>query len=315
MLNVAETALHHKGKNGAARGKIIPVLNTKAPAEVTSEMMLMTPDEARRWRDQKHFERQRSLGTRNISRLHHEMKRGRFVAGTQIFICVLPNGAEVIINGNHTLEAICVSGIAQYLTITRHPVKDINEAGLLYATFDSQKKRSFVDAMKASGFQVEFRNVASFGSAINWILMGFTREGGSVQKSIPDLMEKIEDYKDVAESFGELMIGAPRECSKFLKRAPIMAVAFETLKYQPSLAQEFWGAIAKDDGLREGMPEHTFLRYMRSSIASHNRLYWARAAALAWNAKFKQRQLSAVRVETFRNFHLLGTPHDKGVIL
>lgn len=314
MLNIVESTEKIKGQK-APNGRILPAkYKPQAEKGVTSFIMTMTPDEARIWRDSKHFERQRSISTHNIRRLAHEMRRGRFVAGSQIYVCTFPNGAEVIINGNHTLEAICLCGEPQMLTITRHPVKDINEAGLLYATFDNQKRRTFVDSMRASGLIVDFKDTRALGSAVYIILSSFLqvrRDRDKQGHSHADVLEKINDYVDAAGDFGEIIDVSQRETRKFLMRAPVMGVALETIRYQPSLAHDFWRNAARDDGLREGMPEHALLRYFRNNATSHNRRLQARASALAWNAKFRDKQIHVMRVEGVK-FTLLGTPWDKG---
>jgi hypothetical protein len=287
-----------------------------APSQwrVTSEVTLVNPETARLWRATKHFDRQRILSPENIERLSYEMRKGRFIPGTQVYICAIPDGEEVIVNGNHTLEAICHCGIAQLLTATTHPVADVDEAGLLYAVFDSHKRRTLMDSMRAAGVSHNSAMVRNFGAAVTCIIAGFRQGAQGAVIPHADVIRKMDDYSDAIADFEEIASLCTKECASLLKRAPILAICLETLRYQPVWAREFWSAIARDSGLCEGMPEHTLLRYLRNNATSQNRTYWARATALAWNAKFKNAQILQLNVEGLKKFTILGTPHENGVV-
>jgi len=280
-----------------------------------SEDMLIDGETAREWRDKKHFERQRPLSPENIRRLIGYMKHGTFTPGTQVYICVLPNGAELIVNANHTLEAIAACAIPQWLTVTRKHVADINEAGVIYATFDQHKRRTLGDSFRGYGIQLDFRATAKVGAALNAIMGGFAQVSSwKAGFSHTDIAARLENYRGALTTFGELIDGTPADCRAIVTRGPIMAVALETIRYQPSLGEEFWGTVARDTGLVERSPEHSFIRYFRNNPKNVHRPSWAKAAALAWNAKFEGRELTSLRPDSFKNFVLIGTPHDKGIV-
>ena len=281
---------------------------------LVSEVLRVSPETARTWRATKHFDRQRTLSPDNIARLSHEMQKKRFVPGTQIYICAFPDGEEVIINGNHTLEAICHCGIPQLLTVTTHSVADIDEAGLIYAVFDNHKKRSLADSMTAAGIGRDPKTTRVFGAGVACIICGFRHSGGVRAISHVDIIEEMDKYTGAIEDFEELTASCTKECVSFLRRAPSLALCLETLKYQPAVAKDFWGTLAKDSGLCEGMPEHALLRYFRNNASSQNRTYWARASASAWNAKFKGAQITQLRVEGLKKFTILGTPHENDIV-
>lgn len=280
---------------------------------VVSEMVLITPEIAREWRDTKHFERQRDLSEDNIVRLAHEMSKKRFVQGTQIYLCVLPDGSELIINGNHTLEAVVSCGMPQLLTVTRCPVVSIDEAGFIYSVFDKHRRRTLRESMKAAGAGNGKDFPRYFGSAVACIMQGF-RLGGSA-KAIPhvDIIERLDEYTGAVEEFEGLTASCSKECMNFLRRAPVLAVCLETLRHQPGAAQEFWSLVAKDTGLREGMPAHTLLRYFRNTANSQNRVHQARASAMAWNGFYKRTEVFHLKVEGARKITIMGTPHEQGV--
>lgn len=282
---------------------------------VSSGTGIISPDEARYMRDTMHFDRQRKISEANITRLANEMRNGRFTQGTQIYIAVLPNGAELIINGNHTLEAIVESGEPQVLTITRAAVADEDEAGDIYAVFDIQRVRSWRDSMRAIRADEGIPYADKVLSAMVIIERKFT--GGTRTASRPERIGMMAHYRDAAQLFaGEVTTGAADHNVRLLTRAAVFSVVLETLRYQPSLASEFWGNVTRDDGLRKGMPERALLQWLRSNsqgsggMAGQNDQ--ARAAALAWNAAFSGQDRHHLKPRLMSSFYLLGTPWARG---
>jgi hypothetical protein len=283
---------------------------------VVSTVELVGPQEAREWRDEKHFERQRNISKSNIERLAAEMRAVRLIPGMQIYICVLPDGTEVIINGNHTLEAIALCGIPQVLTVTRKHVADLDEAGRYYAVFDTQKTRSWLDSWKAMGDKPDLPYAQKVIPAVGIIMNKFGQQSliskvGRTERF--DMMCKY--YADAVELLAVAMSGAPRETVRLITRAPVMAVALETLRSQPSMAAEFWHRVAQDNGLTAGMPEQSLLRYLRNTKAGGDhsvRAEMVRAAALAWNAAFRGDTRAYFKPNSMASFFLLGTPWHHG---
>lgn len=283
---------------------------------VESTVQIVTPEMARHWRTTAHFERQRKISDQNIKRLANEMTAGRFTPGTQIYICILPDGTLVLVNGNHTLEAIALSGIPQLLTVTTKHVSDQNEAGLIYAVFDIQRTRSWRDSLRAVGTDENMPHASEVLSAIGIIEDGFAHTRAEVISRI-DRINKLEEYSEAANMFAECIFNTPRETKKLIKRVAIIAVALETFRYQPSFAMEFWSKVANDDGLVKGDPEKALLTWLRNSIGAGGRsaqIEHSRAAASAWNAAFQGRQVVTVKPNAIKNFHLLGTPWSSGMV-
>ena len=284
---------------------------------IRSAIEVVSPQEARRLRDTAHFDRQRNISSANVNRLAAEMTAGRFNVGTQIYLCVLPDGRELIVNGNHTLEAVHACGIPQILTVTRKAVRDENEAGRIYAVFDIQKVRSWTDSLRATGAGEDVPNASKVLAAIGVMERGFGSANATSDASRIQRISLIEDYKQAAILFAAATADAPKNSASLVRRAAIMAVALETLRYQPSAASEFWHNISHDDGLTTGQPEKALLSWMRNVTGAAGggmaQKEHARAAALAWNAAFKGRQLQYVKPNQMGSFFLLGTPWANGL--
>jgi hypothetical protein len=80
---------------------------------LTAKVADVDAEYARHLRQSCNFDRQRALIDLNTRRLAVEMDNGRFIPGTTVYFAVLPDGSMLILNGNHTLEAIIASGKTQ----------------------------------------------------------------------------------------------------------------------------------------------------------------------------------------------------------
>lgn len=292
------------------------LVNTLVPT-IRSELVLMTPEKAKHLRKIAHFDRQRDISSRNVERLAAEMRHGRFVEGTQVYVCVLPDGLQQIVNGNHTLEAVVASDQPILLNLVYHSVANFNEVGKIYARFDIQRTRNYRDALRAHGVEsivLDTGWTAAFGSAVVYMILGFC---GGFSKDVELATSRdirVRLMRDAAEEANLYAAAcapaASRTDKKLLKRTAVMSVGIELFRYQPSGANEFFGGIARDDGLRAGTPQHTILRYLRSNVSSNSgdRYDQSRAVVLAWNAWFKNRSLQYAKPNQMGEFRILGTP-------
>lgn len=280
---------------------------------VTSTVELVTPEKARHLRYTAHFERQRTINLKNVQRLAHEIREGRLTDGTQIYLCELPNGELRIANGNHTLEAVYLAGKPQLLTMTTKKVKDLNEIGSIYAVFDIQKPRTWMDSAKAMGVDQEMPNTQKILPAVRLIQSGFA--AATARASVHETLENVHSYQEEAVRFDELKKGSMSDSARLMTRSGVLSVILETLRYQPSLAYEFWTEVAEDDGLANGNPAKAFLNWLRrqpSTSGGGSQREHVLAAAQAWNARFKDEERQLIRVAKSNSFYLLGTPHDGG---
>lgn len=280
---------------------------------VVSNLEIVTPHAARKLRDSAHFERQRNLSQEQIKKLANEMAAGRFIPGMQIYLAVMPAGQQFILNGNHTLEAVALYGKPVALTVTRVFINDFEEAGRIYAVFDTQKLRSWRDSLRATGASESLPHAEKVLSAIGVIDRKFGQAGESLGRL--GRLDRLVEYQEPAELFHVAMRGANRANQNLLLRAAVLAVALETLRYQPSTAAEFWLRIANDDGLSAGMPEKALLNWLRNyhpKPGSAGQKDMTRAAAIAWNASWKNEARQLIKPGAMTSFYLLGTPWSNG---
>jgi hypothetical protein len=298
-----------------------PVEAPRAPYGLDDLMALevttgaVSPAMAKHMRETMHFERQRPISMKNVQRLAKEMSMGWFLSGTPIFICVLPDGRKQIVNGNHTLEAVTHSGVTIPLTMIWKQVRGIEDVARCYATFDIQKTRTWMDTLQAVGYSGKIPEVGKVVSALSLVQMGFANLNSSDYTSRQARLQMLPDYTKAAYLLHGAMEGAPAANQKIIRRAAFFSVALYTARYQPIAAEEFWGGLAKDDGLTKNDPRKALLRFgvaNRAEGGLTQRVYHAKGAMLAWNAFFENRSLEFCRPASMLTARILGTPMHKG---
>lgn len=275
-----------------------------------SKVVTVVPQMARQLRMDCHFDRQRKLDQYNIDRLANAMRRGTFIPGTQIYFGVLPDNKHLILNGNHTLEAVVSSESSQELTFTYHPVKTIDAAALIYACFDNQRKRSWADRMIAINAKQFVKHPLKIGPALSFIEDGFIK-----LKGMADTAERaslIEQHALDANIVESCLFGAPIYNRRLLQRTPVLAVALYTAKYQPDSAISFWTSAAHEDQPLKH-PTRTLIKYLHNIKcvdSTYREILFA--TSLAWNAAYEGRQLEVCRPNNCKELRILGTPWHKG---
>ena len=289
------------------------VLSTAPQRKVTAIIADVTPEMARVMREECHYERQRNLSERNILRLACEMEAGRFVPGTPITLACFADGMKYLMNGNHTLEAIMLSGKPQKLTLINVHVDSADEAGRIYAVLDTQKARTWADSLRAMGRESEVQYAPRVVSALGPIMAGLVpgKIGTAQQQSRQARIDMMGEYAVAAEILFAGVSGSNKQ-KGLLLRAPVLGVALATAKYQPSSAVEFWGGMVADDGLKTGDPRKALLGFLRAvtggaSGGSRGMSDQILACKLAWNAWFKGKPLTAIRISAGAQ-GLAGTP-------
>ena len=280
---------------------------------VSAHVIAVSPEIARRMRDEWHFPNQRIIKIGNVERLSVEMANGWFVLGTPVFVCVLPDGTRYLVNGNHTCEAVCDSGVTIPLTVIELQVADFEEAARVYSTFDIHKARTWVDTLKATGTYEDFADAGKVASAVGVIMGGFrfANDGGGTTASRTARTQKMSEYKDAAALIAGCMSGGPRVMTGMIKRAAVLAVALETARYQPTAAIDFWHGFVMDDGLAAKDPRKALSRWLQNNKSlggTKGFRLQSFAAARAWNLSFDNQLVDHIKPGQMIAFSLKGTP-------
>ncbi len=284
--------------------------NAGGHKKIRAESVLVTPEMARKWRDEWHFERQRNISPVNVRRLSSEMEKGFFIEGTPIFVCELPDFRRFIVNGNHTLEAVHASGKPYPLVVIFRSVETMDQVAATYANFDLQKARTWMDAVRAAGNVETTPLLAKAVPALGVIQSGFTVQSNERTTSRMDRLQLLEEYTPSIEALAEAIANTPRISQSYILRATVLAVVLETVRYQPSTAVEFWRAVASEEAMKPHPAKAlwSFLRNVPPSATWSVRMASMKAAALAWNANFKGKDLEYCKPNAWQDFFILGTP-------
>ncbi|MDD2862575.1 MAG: hypothetical protein PHI71_16125 [Acidiphilium sp.] len=283
-------------------------------ARIRSESVLVTPEMARKMRDNWHFDRQRRMSDDNIIRLSGEMKNDYFVDGTPIFVCETPDFRRFIVNGNHTLEAVVRLGRPYPLVIIYRSVNSEDEVAAIYANFDLQKARTWMDAIRASGKGENIPLASKAVPALGVIQGDFTGQWELASHSRTSRIEMLEQYAPHIELISSALAGTPRASQNYVLRASVLAVALETARYQPTAAFEFWHAVAAEEVVKPHPAKAlwSFLRNMEATGGYTARQNQTKAAALGWNAAFQGKNLEYCKPNAWSSFHILGTKWKAG---
>lgn len=288
-------------------------MTDQTSANISNTVATITKDVAKRYRATCQYEGQRPISELNIKRLWGEMERGTFVQGTPITFCALPDGKLLLVNGNHTLETIARSGIAQTLSIIVLDVRNMAEVADIYAAFDIHKVRSWANAVHAQGLDQEFPLAKPVSGALGLTLQKFKYSSQNVDaNSSRPLRFSVmrETYRQPAALMEAAIQGASGIIRRICLRRAVLGIALETLKYQPSAAFEFWQGLSHDDGLTKGDARKTLLNYLIvNPITGPKENYkQSKCCALAWNAWFRNQELLMLKPNTMDELVLIGTP-------
>lgn len=257
------------------------------------------------------YQRQRKLDERHVAFLANEMEQGRFMQGTKVHACTLPNRQQCLINGQHTVSAILKSGIPQLLTVQITRCKDEEEVAVCYAREDVNKRRTPSDLYSALGADQRLgvsRTVATRLCQAVGFLYG-TMFDGPKKMSAETVVEIAEAMKEAIQEYVEWFGGMPPQA------APLNALGLITSAN--AKAPEFWKKYQSNDGLKKDDPARALHELQRNlqdrvklkemmldvGIATNGARSLSRAellffgAAVCFNAYSSGKRLPAVTVK------------------
>lgn len=263
------------------------------------------------------FERQRRRRARKIAQLVNVMQRGLFVALSPIQMCEL-DGQLIVVNGQHTLEAIKLSGVTLELPIIVKRVANRAEIAHIYSVLDTNAARSAKDRVRAydlgKSFTCSERMLESYDGAMGLIITGLATPmgAGRLDPAIQDAQVRSEamlEYKPHFERYCAAVAPASEKWRHLFLRRSVMAPALETFRYCPERAPSFWTAAAADDGLTIGEPAKVLLDELKTTRSAGTPLGdQLMIVALCWNKHFEYETLERLRRPARWRFFLAGTP-------
>lgn len=248
--------------------------------------------------------RNEKLGKHHIAVLAKEMTDGSWLPKSAIDFARLPDGKLTLINGHHRMLAQVQAGKDIVWNIVIHDVKDTAEIRELFWRYDTvQRLRTMnnildgVSAAESMGLAKEMAVSLSRAALFIDAGMQIARADNGYIYTPADKLQIMSEWKHEARIYQDLIAPAPPKVKKKLRGAQVMGTALVTLRAEPDRAAEFWGGVAKDDGLRRGDPRKTLLDFIRDNHNSATGPSFALVACVrAWNAWQVGKELAVIRI-------------------
>ncbi len=255
-------------------------------------------------------------GMRHVAVLSEIMRRGGWRGLDPIAFAHLPDNSYVILDGHHRLRAQEVTGFSIVWIIVIHECRDRGEVERLFYSFNTNTRMRTTDNVLASvGFadsaglsktdaKALYAAAPLLASKFNFARDTFDYIG---HRLIDDRLATAQLYFEPARKWAAAIAKAPDAVKKALRTQGACAVALACFEKQPDMAAEFWSGVAVNDGLRAGDPRHTYLKALQSRTSGGTAYVVAKQASVAWNAWFRSRDLTFIRVREGETINILGT--------
>lgn len=262
------------------------------------------------------FEGQRAVRPRHVAYLLSAMQAGELVDLALIF-AELPDGSRMLVDGQHRLTALAQFTKPLPASIVVHRVNDRRQLATRYAMIDRQASRTPGEMLHAFGLDARTglsRTTLSYvGAGVTIVASGFSRYAISHTRSLIKRTHDVEAWLPEGLIYARWLEGGSQEVTKLLWRAPVVAVALATIRYQPTVAETFWKSIVDEAPIPKFDARARLLAYLRSNrVAPIGQYLYCRHVAGAWNAYFTGRTLERLQIkDPSLPVRIMGTPYGR----
>jgi len=271
---------------------------------ITSEIATISPKEATSLLKYNVYPGQRGIKKQHVADLANRMQKGMFTVGSVCLAHYLngDNGQPmfVLMDGQHTLNAVIKSDSNINVVIERVSCKDSKDLALLYQQKDGGVSRSLQDYVVAEKNALNINwptATASLIVAAVAIINNYTHQ--SKAKKIELLEQYIPDGEFIID-----ILGDKRSISNaHLWRAPVISTMILTYRSDQGSAEVFWKKVRSGEMLMNDDPQFV----LRNFLVSHNRVNNVYIKPVAtqhefmykciysWNAYMKQKKVKIIK--------------------
>lgn len=300
---------------------------------LNATVMTVAPAQAKEWLDSMGYDHQRRIRSHHVEYLAEEMRRNRFIQGTQIHL-VRFDGRYHLVDGQHRLQAVVTAGMAQSFSVLTTEVQTKEDMAWVYGSTDIGMKRTSGDllgALEMAGeLDLKADYLGRFSAAIIFLASGCISQS-HIKNDLhrDDMVKYMRLYAPYAREFYDLSFGAPGEIRRGVTRVATFSVALLTLRFSaeraaqrgdPSIS-EFWKGAIFDDSIPIGDPRKVAHRHLLTTAMPSGRgvmlsstvsaAYSSRYLVNCVNAYMERRDLKMGRVNDQRApIALYGAPAD-----
>lgn len=220
-------------------------------------VITLTQEVASRYMDLPILKEEREPKDRDIQAMYDKMVYGVFNESSCHIATVTVQGTEYRLNGSHTCWALLLmkAGTQYRVRYTKYAVDDMQQAAILYGTFDTGKHRTedhiltvgLVSRPVMEGIKTTVIKALKPG-LLYWYLEASPTD---IKRITTDQINSIIDndvpkqWRSVSLFFQDLTI----EERRHLSRTPAVGAMFATFDKDETAAVEFWSAIASGVGI------------------------------------------------------------------
>ena len=235
------------------------------------EVRYVSPEEAAEYLKM-NFIHQRPLRPHFVKSLADDMVAGRLIETAEIHILHLDD-KTVMVNGQHTCNAIIKHGKAIRVTVRHSSVNSEEDIAFVYAYgHDNGLKRSPADALAAYDVAgqhgISTTSTNKIAPAMRHICAGFDydKRGDTLHTPVEEIKNEFSNWVDAFRLFHHLPVPHSRTRKAAYKRS-ILSVALVTMRFAPEKATEFWTGVFDPTGLMVGVdPRVAANRLLEESI-------------------------------------------------
>ena len=269
----------------------------------------VTPDKAREFLSY-NYAHQRKLRPAWVKYLTNEMQEGRFMPTAEIHV-MYRNGEPVLINGQHTCNAIVAYGKPVRATVRKTSTGEVGQIAMMYSLgHDNGMKRTFSDGLGAYAvadtIELGPEYTQRLATAIRHIRAGFTSDSRIKTVSPATLAEMVNAlpvYAPAAKFFWNNVTAPAGDFSRIrssISKRGTLSVLVVTYRYRQQDAHKFWEAMV-NPGLSDNNPIWYARRAIEDSMNQRGKGY-----------SVKPEMLSRMLAKCWNNY-LSGTPMKQAV--
>ena len=225
-----------------------------------------TPTFAKKLLEYNDYVAQRNLSSPKVDYLTNKMRTGDFTFAS-IAIATTTDGRKHIMNGQHQLNTVVQTGIAQDGVLHEFILEGKEgepELANIFAQYDTSGSRTGAQVAWAFGAAYKIQSlgkscVSRCASALAWIEWGDTYH----RKSKDERARLLQKARPACKFVGHAAFNGHDADSTHIQRVPVMAAMMRTFEVDAADAEKFWGDVRDGQMLKVNSPQLKIRDWLR----------------------------------------------------